>query len=144
MNKNELYAYTAGLIDGEGYISLLKAYNTDHQYTPVVKVSSTDPYMTVFLHANFGGHLDKIRTHRPPQKPSRMWTLRNGRNVSKFLEKIYPYLLVKKAQAGLVMEYSSKYSQNSLRNPEIWAEKDEYYRQVRLLTRRGIAPAETK
>lgn len=143
MDKKELYAYTAGLIDGEGYISLLPVQKSKG-YCAVVKVTSTDKFMAKFLHENFGGHIAKPRNHPYPMKPSINWTLRNRNNVNTFLRKIYPYLLVKKAQADVVIEYTDTFSPNSLRNEDIWKQKDEFYRRIRALNKRGIAPAETK
>jgi hypothetical protein len=143
MSDRELYAYTAGIIDGEGYISLLPVWHS-RGYIACVKVSSVDPYMTVFMHDNYGGNLGKPRIHKPPQRPSRQWALRNNARVGIFLRKIYPYLRVKKAQADIVLEYIDSFSQHSPRNPEIWGKKDVLYKQVKLLNRRGIAPAETE
>ena len=143
MSDKELYAYTAGLIDGEGYISLLPVWK-GNGYCAVVKVASVDPYMTVFLHENFGGNLGKPRIHKPPQKPSRQWALRNGKRVHEFLTNIYPYLRVKREQAETVMAYVESFSQNSPRNEKVWAEKRVFYDKLRRLNKRGIAPAETK
>jgi len=143
MTEKEKYAYTAGLIDGEGYISLLPVWK-GHGYCAVVKVSSVDPFMTTFLYENYGGNLGRLRIHKPPQRPSRQWTLRNGRRVHEFLTNIYPYLQVKKAQADVVMEYVESFSQNSLRNETVWAQKRVFYDKIRKLNRRGMAPAETE
>lgn len=93
-------AYAAGLIDGEGCITL--AYNKkSHSYCPRVLVGNTDKRMVEWLQGKYGG-ADPYHhtTVRPKNKP--YWTWQPGRvDCQNFLEKIEPYLQQKRSRARL-------------------------------------------
>ncbi|MEK9206967.1 MAG: hypothetical protein AAB922_00670 [Patescibacteria group bacterium] len=148
MNTKELLAYTAGLIDGEGYIGLIPHPVTKNSYSPKVKVASTTIELVQFLHDNYGGHLDKLRAYsQPNRKMSAMWTLSNGINVGPFLKKLLPYLRVKNKQANLILEYIEKYTYKKMRGTEkeyVSHERFLIYKQIRLLNHRGLPLAETE
>lgn len=148
MTDKELFAYTAGLVDGEGYIGLIPHSVTKNSYSPKVKVASTTIELVEFLHNNFGGHLDKMRIYsQPNRKMSAMWTLSNGINVGPFLKKLLPYLKVKNKQADLILEYIEKYPYKKMRQKDkgnIILKRLEIYKQIRLLNHRGLPLAETE
>ena len=148
MNTKELLAYTAGLIDGEGYIGLIPHSVTKNSYSPKVKVSSTTINLVEFLHDNYGGHLDKLRIHsQENRKMSAMWTLSNGKNVGPFLKKLLPYLRVKNRQANLILEYIEKCTYKKMRGTEkkdVSRERFLLYKKIRLLNHRGLPLAETE
>lgn len=148
MTKKELLAYTAGLIDGEGYMGLIPHSVTKNSYSPKVKVASTTMELVQFLHNNFGGHLDKLRiSSQSNHKSSAMWTLSNGINVGPFLEKLLPYLKVKNKQANLILKYIKEYPYKKMRqkdNKDIILKRQEIYKQIRLLNYRGLPLAETE
>lgn len=158
MTQNETLAYTAGLIDGEGYIGLMKSNGYKYPtFIPVVKVASCDPYMVVFLHANFGGNLENRTPQNPLHSLSRAWSIRGAKRVGHFLEAIRPYLIVKHLQADLVIDYSKNYTGTSharmkydksttsyIMSQEFIIKRQEYYANVKKLNKRGRAVAETE
>ena len=158
MTHNEKLAYTAGLIDGEGYIGLMKSNGYKYPtFIPVVKVASCDPYMTVFLHTNFGGNLENRTPKNPMHSDSRAWSIRGAKRVGQFLGAIRPYLIVKHLQADLVLDYSENYTgtgharmkYNKATNsydmsPAFIEKRQEYYANIKQLNRRGRAAAETE
>ena len=148
MTNKELLAYTAGLIDGEGYIGLIPHSVTKNSFSPKVKVASTNIELVEFLHNNFGGHLDKLRVYsQPNRKMSAMWTLSNGINVGPFLKSLLPYLRVKNKQANLILEYIKKYRYKKMRQvnkEDIILKRQDIYKQIRVLNYRGLPLAETE
>ena len=148
MTDNELFAYTAGIIDGEGYIGLIPHSVTKNSFSPTIKVASTNIELVAFLKEKFGGHLDKMRDHKNVnQKKSAMWTLKDGKNVAPFLTALLPYLLVKNKQAEVILSYVKNCSYKALRQKDTTEEikrRHNYYKQIRLLNHRGLPLAETK
>lgn len=150
--KDTILAYTAGLVDGEGYIGLYKNYSAKDSFSPVVKVVSTDLVMVPFMQQHFGGYVDTRKPPRPGSKQSYCWQIRNNRQVKPFLESILPYLRVKKARAEVVLSYidTCKYRRVGYDNgtyttdPAVIKRRWEHYRKIRSLNQRGLAPAETE
>lgn len=127
MNKELIYAYTAGIIDGEGYIGLLKTSGegrSDIYFCPTVKVKTIDDFIVPFLKKEYGGYfyIEKRKDNRIPPKT---WELKNQKPVKEFLLKIYPYLRLKKQQADVIFEYVDKtrYSKSHSFNGKIKEEE---------------------
>ena len=113
-------SYTAGIIDGEGTITLTKKSKLSLFRYPTISVSSTTYSILDFLYKTYDGHLTNKINYKSHHKQSWVWNLRN-RPALNFLEKIYPYLKepVKKYRANLLIkEYinltprNGKYTQN--------------------------------
>jgi len=141
-------AYTAGLIDGEGYIGLIPNCRVHTSLIPKVKVASVSPEIVEFLHLTFGGHLDKARQNKGNRKESYMWSLSNKIHVYKFLMDLRPYLRLKFKQADLICDYCQQCTYAEMRNKKTKQSATEkrmwFYNQIRLLNHRGITVAETK
>lgn len=67
MEINEIFAYTAGLIDGEGSILLSKLRPTEFR-TPVISLTSTSFEFLSFLKLNYGGYICKQKTYKSHYK----------------------------------------------------------------------------
>ena len=74
MKKEDLY-YTAGLMDGEGTITLT-VINKGKYRAPSVSVTSTTPELLTYLKENFGGCVCKQKTYKEHHKPSNEWKVR--------------------------------------------------------------------
>lgn len=61
MDKQIIYAYTAGIIDGEGTITLTKIHSSNEFRYPVVSVSSTTYSFLEYLKLHFGGTITPIK-----------------------------------------------------------------------------------
>lgn len=72
--------YTAGLIDGEGTITLSKL-NSGEFRSPVVSVTSTSYELLDFLKIEFGGHICKQKVYKSHHKQSWSWKLRHDQAV---------------------------------------------------------------
>lgn len=91
-------SYLAGIIDGEGCISI-----TGRQlYSVQIQVVNTSKRLIEYLHNNFGGsfHLRKRRTLK--HRPLYSWLV-SASAARRILKKCYPYLIVKKSMLKLFL-----------------------------------------
>lgn len=92
MDKEKI-AYTAGFFDGEGYIGLGFRGRLE------IRVVNTNKDVLELFQKWWGGN---IYTRKPQKnrKISYDWILLENEKVAKFIESIYPYLVVKKNQVN--------------------------------------------
>lgn len=109
-----IIAYLAGIIDGEGTITLSKIHKASEFRHPVVSVSSTSYEILDFIHAHYGGSISAHKIYQSHHKQSWMWKTTYD-DVISFLTDIYPYLLdkTKRHRAQLLM---TRYKQVTPRN----------------------------
>jgi hypothetical protein len=93
IDKNEL-AYTAGLFDGEGSISLVRSKKT-RTHSPQVSIASNDREVLDWCQERFGGSIVTKQPRLPTHSVSYDWRLTDRRALS-FLEIIRPYLVIKR------------------------------------------------
>lgn len=92
--------YLAGYFDGEGTINFTKAQK---QYPQLrVAVASGDREVLLEFLETFGGSLHQ-ETVRPPQKRQMYRWYIGGAKGQEVLQKLLPYLIAKKIQAGLAL-----------------------------------------
>lgn len=103
MNENELY-YTAGLIDGEGTITLI-VHGKGQRRSPSVTITSTTPELLTYLKDTFGGFISTQKIYKEHHKQSWAWKIDQRRAVG-FCSIIWPYLKEPKKQkrAKLIAE----------------------------------------
>lgn len=114
-------AYIAGLIDGEGTISLNKQTEKAHpqwnpKYTPYIGFTNTNlealELVGDFLGSNVRHHVGSKDGFKGNKECFRV--VKNGKNnVRKLLEKLLPYLVIKKKQAELVINYCDNFVASS-------------------------------
>jgi hypothetical protein len=99
-----LDAYVAGLIDGEGTITLSHNNRGDAYRTPVVSMTSTTRELVDLIHDEYGGSVRFHRTYHVRHSNSFIWSVRHDRAL-KMLERISPYLRVpeKVSRANLIL-----------------------------------------
>lgn len=76
MEENLKY-YIAGLIDGEGTITLSKTHKHKKFRTPVVSCSSTTLRILEILKEAYGGHISKQKVYQDHHKQSWSWKATN-------------------------------------------------------------------
>lgn len=124
MLTNEDLAYIAGIVDGEGYIGLMK-YKTicsahTHYSTPKslrnpnpkyykrivfrVSVGMADRQIPEWLHKEFGGNLQIHTPKNPLWKDKYVWAA-DSQVALRFVKLILPFLRVKKTQAEIAMRF---------------------------------------
>jgi len=108
-NENTKKAYIAGLIDGEGCITIIKR-NVKRKselfcfYQCLVIMVNTDKKMLDFIANLYGGWITTNRRLKGNQKTSYTWVCA-GDKMRKLLKDILPYLVTKKAQAKILLRF---------------------------------------
>ncbi len=140
-------AYIAGYIDGEGYLGIMERhkdskYHCRSDYLPVIKIASVDKDIIEWFKSSFGGWIHQ-RKFKDNSKDAYSWTLA-GKKIKPFLDKIYPYLKIKKEQADLLKERIKMYDRIKIENgaKNIYRDSDfeklkDLYSQIRKLNKRG-------
>jgi hypothetical protein len=112
-------AYFAGIIDGEGTITISRAARKDTKhklpaYIPHMKVCNTDKALIDWIQKTFGGCLNNVRQSN--DKWSTLYYLRwNCTKARTVLEMLLPYLRVKRLQALLVLEFVKRMNEDNYR-----------------------------
>lgn len=149
-------AYLAGFIDGEGYLGLIRYKKKNGRredfYEAALKVASTDRKIIEWLKNSFGGSISE-REMGGNSKKAFCWEVR-GKMVVPIIDKIFPYLKIKKPQAELLKRYRktiekpsysfvSRVANNGGRfisktlKPEIVEYRLSLYSQIKTLNQRG-------
>lgn len=89
--------YVAGIVDGEGTITLSRMRKTDKWRTPVISVSSTTVEILSALVSVFGGHICKHKVYKSHHLPSFSWRV-EGRKAVALCEQLKLRLLVPSKQ----------------------------------------------
>lgn len=130
MYSSETLSYTAGFLDGEGYIGLAKEIYKPtgrHNLNPRVVIGNTNKGVIDWLHKTYpGGFVVYCKPVGNRQK-SWKWNLCSWNLIDEFLTVVYPYLKVKNNQARTLIIMHRKNRHNDLR----------YYRKIRTLNKRG-------
>jgi hypothetical protein len=123
-------AYIAGIIDGEGTISLSRRHKNEHRQL-VISISSTEAELLEYIKATAGaGRITKKKTYRSAHAPGITYAIDN-RQALALLEQIAPYLKTCKARrAELVLNHylrltprNGKYSEALLREREAFIQR---------------------
>jgi len=93
----------AGIIDGEGSINISRSTHNSYSMSLIIQMASKET-MT-FIKENFTGHSYAISVKNSKSVFYR-WQV-SGPAAARLLERVLPYLLEKKRQALLAMEYQS-------------------------------------
>jgi hypothetical protein len=105
--KENKWPYLAGIIDGEGTISISRNGSTANYPKVVLDITivNTDERLMKWLITYFGGrYYMRNRQDSPKHKFSFFWRLTGKANKEKILLGILPYLVLKREQALLGLE----------------------------------------
>lgn len=142
-NTSKSIGYLAGMIDGEGYISVSKGVTsqvTKRGYTSAspryalnVAVTGTNLKLMQWLVGHFGGdyNQDKPNKDNPEWKNRITWKIFGAHNKLLLLKLILPYLVMKRRQAELAIEFLEM---NGERNP---VKREEIRQEMLKLNKRG-------
>lgn len=142
--QEAVLAYLAGIIDGEGTIRIGKMKVSYNRLTPAyygsISCGMTELPALRMLSSVFGG---KIRVERAAvrYKPMYRWGTCGSDGVARMLRQLYPYLLVKKKQAAVVLDFCMNKTipykrQHGVSKEQIqW--REELYQKVRKLNAVG-------
>jgi hypothetical protein len=144
MTKNEILAVAAGLVAGEGHISVIRRERGERfgqpQWQARVTVTNTDIRMIEWLLANFGGGADYRARPNPRHKPVAVWRL-HGPKARDFLVSIRPYLVIKQEQADLIIAFQklirhSHWTRPRLTDEEL-AKREDVFLRLKTLNQKG-------
>jgi len=130
-------AYVAGIVDGEGSISI---YTVRNQFYSKVSVANTDDILMNWLVERFGGGI----THhqfKNSWKPLFTWQI-YSQQAAEFLRLILPFLKLKWQQAEILIELENMKSTNYRFRPLTGAEYDKrnaLREAARILNHRGTS-----
>lgn len=125
--KNLRNAYLAGLIDGDGWISISKNPQKKSRgffYTKTIALAQkeTNALCVHLLFKSFGGNIF-YRPERNGSTPQQMWFLQKSESQEKFILAILPYLIEKQERANLLLKMLRfGKEQNPTACEKIWAE----------------------
>jgi LAGLIDADG-like domain len=103
-------AYLAGIIDGEGSITLTRMHENEHR-RPCISIASTDLELLEYIRELCTGHISKKNNYNPFRHlNSYSFTIKNKNVVLKILKEVTPYLRVekKKKRAAWILEHYKK------------------------------------
>jgi len=102
--------YTAGIIDGEGSIMIIKSKNPTckrgYSYQLKVVVANTNEWLCQWLKMQYGGTIQYKKSKKLQKKDIYEWRIVSTQ-ARQFLEYIIPYLIIKKAQAEIAIRFQS-------------------------------------
>lgn len=108
---SEQIAYLAGIVDGEGcfYLGQVKQgkYGNGLQFHSMLKVTSCDESLIIWLENTFGGHRDsryRWTSKKKFTRPVYNWQA-TGEMLDYICPTILPYLIIKKPQCEVMMRY---------------------------------------
>ena len=131
-------AYIAGIIDGEGSISLIRNCKGKNR-RPEMSVTNTSLELLQYLHSKCGG---RIRTRSPPKQNQNQpyeWKCTGGRLFC-VLSQIAPFLKERnkvKRAALLLNEYHGVTPRNGKYTPEVLINKAMFESKFMALSSRG-------
>lgn len=109
LRKNEILAYLAGIVDGEGYIGIKKtrAYKCQDRQTPgyhaCIAVKMINEKAIHLLATNLGGWYYKEK-RSPPQRRQLFCYHVTDKRAEQTLRSLLPYLRVKRQNAKCVLQ----------------------------------------
>lgn len=129
-------------MDGEGYIGLLPCKGKDvvnKSFSPVIKIKMTGTTARLIMYAikeNYGGYVE--RQTRLTIKGREVYgiVLKSKVSTMKFVDDIYPYLIVKREQADILREFCAlpyEHPKSPRYNPEVSRQREYYYYRLKEL-----------
>jgi hypothetical protein len=134
------WSYLAGMVDGEGCISIWRTEARAHDFETSgktygsfnlrIQIYNTSIELMKWLVANFGGSYNTREHASDKHKNSYNWRPKGENNTKQMLLGILPYLVIKRDQAKLALRYI-EIPRNSPREREI------IYKRMRILNQKG-------
>jgi hypothetical protein len=131
-------AYIAGIIDGEGCITISRhrTKNLQREYYHLsLRVKMVDSKAISFIVAKFGGKIYSVSTSQYNRRQSVDWVV-TGDDAKRILLLIKPYLLIKIEQAEIGLLFCDKNADHTLETERCC----NLQKKMMLLNRRGLYP----
>lgn len=137
-------AYLAGIIDGEGSICPIrysqKVNGKTYRYGDIrIAVYNTNADLIKWVSRRFGEGNTQKSNRAEGHKPCYQWSVL-GRKTHVIIEAIIPYLVIKREQAKLALDYNQVRGTLGVRlTNEIKMERERIMDQLARLNKRGVA-----
>lgn len=132
--------YMAGFVDGEGCLYISRTpWHGRIQYQLRLTCSQLNPAPLYLFQKFFGGRVSYEDKKRPTWRPIYKWEVR-GSSAGKALRLFLPYLIVKKDEALVALEFQDKVSSAKRGTPiteEVQQDRDVYYWGLKTLKKRS-------
>src|SRR5690606_4914306 len=101
-------AYAAGILDGDGSFSIMKAHG---KYYPCIQLSNAHEGISKWLHEKFGGSLRLKKPQKDHYKTLYVWSVRSLEGCRRLIEQISPHIVLKTLQAKCMLDFVGKRSE---------------------------------
>lgn len=107
--KELMYSYAAGAIDGDGAIYLVKEKQDGRvAHIPFVQLVKKFGSLIQSFKINFGGMVGSLKIRKENHSVLHYWRLKGSENCKEFINGILEFLVYKKERAQLLSEYIEK------------------------------------
>lgn len=129
--RPEQAAYIAGLIDGEGSVTLSRKHRGENRQVCVSISSTEQPLLAYVLRHTGVGKITNKRATSPRHRPSQTYAVWN-RHALDVLRQVFPYLQsYKRLRAALLLEHYMRLTpRNGKYTDELRAERKAFERRV--------------
>jgi hypothetical protein len=143
-------AYMAGMVDGEGSISIhptrgrVKGTMYD-RFETSLHVYNSNVSVLDWIKARFGGFIYSVKRYNPREKPGFSWKVGHA-TASLVLTNILPYLIIKRRQAEILIEYQSTRKRCGSNGVpiDVLTHREVLVSELRILNKRGSDAVEFK
>jgi len=128
-------AYIAGIVDGEGTVTLMKHHKNETPI-PFVSVANNNLKLLQWIKQRCGGLIVSKKKYKPQHNDSFAWSVRQDRAL-RFLKEIVKYLIIKKPQATLILKkYKVVTHRAGKYTPKMFSDKMKLVAKIRELNQR--------
>lgn len=144
MNHIEKYAYLAGIIDGEGTISMY-FYKRLNRYFLTFEVYNNCPKLVQWLETNIGGYSRAItspsRKDKINWKTTYVWRLQNN-EILEVLRNLLPFLVSKKEQCEIAIKFKESFflKRECPVSKDVLELRKSLHERMKPLNQRGLVP----
>ncbi len=139
--KKEIRAYVAGFMDAEAGFQIAKQkQRKGHILVTKIRISNTNKKILLYLRELFGGSVSEHKLSRNigKWKKAYRWQL-SSRKAFNVIKLIYPYLIVKKAQADIMLEFTKTLTDGTkMITEDVWHKRWALKREINKLNKRGL------
>jgi hypothetical protein len=134
-------AYIAGLVDGEGSISILRVRTSDSlsgwKYQLQICVVMREGWIMDALQAQYGGSVWRQQRREPHHSPVSRWRIGDAKALP-FLDDIMPFLRAKFDRAALAKHFMTYKGHQHRKNAMARQIQEDCFWEQRRLNQRGV------
>jgi len=114
-------AYLAGVVDSDGHIAIKRRRTGSGGWTyhACIQVKQAEVQAVTLAKATFGGNLRLNPPAAPTRRPMHCWQITHQGAV-RAAKAMLPYLMIKREQAAIVIDYGKKMQDVRLRRRSHW------------------------